>query len=70
MDPFTGLGSSAIACARLGLNFIGAEIDEAYLTEAVTRTRVAVIDQAMGGGRAARRARVASIEPPARAHRR
>ena len=35
MDPFTGLGSTAVACARLGVNFVGAEIDEAYLAEAV-----------------------------------
>src|SRR4029434_4926480 len=27
MDPFTGLGSAAIACARLGIDFIGAEMD-------------------------------------------
>jgi len=39
MDPFMGLGSTAVACARLGLNFIGADIDEAYLEEAVARTR-------------------------------
>ena len=39
MDPFTGLGSTAVACARLGVDFIGAEIDEAYLKEAVERTR-------------------------------
>src|SRR5437764_14420798 len=42
MDPFTGLGSTAVACARLGVNFIGSEIDETYLTEAVERTRAAV----------------------------
>ena len=48
MDPFTGLGSTAVACARLGIEFIGAEIDETYLTEAVTRTRAAVLDAAMG----------------------
>ena len=39
MDPFTGLGSTAAACARLGVNFVGAEIDETYLKEAVARTR-------------------------------
>jgi site-specific DNA-methyltransferase (adenine-specific) len=39
MDPFTGLGSTAAACARLGVNFVGAEIDETYLQEAVVRVR-------------------------------
>jgi site-specific DNA-methyltransferase (adenine-specific) len=42
MDPFTGLGSTAIACARLGVNFIGAEIDEMYLKEAIARMRDAL----------------------------
>ena len=41
MDPFTGLGSTAVACARLGVNFVGADIDETYLEEAVARTREA-----------------------------
>src|SRR6516164_787149 len=41
MDPFTGLGSTAVACARLGVNFIGADIDEVYLSEAVARMREA-----------------------------
>jgi site-specific DNA-methyltransferase (adenine-specific) len=39
LDPFLGLGSSAIAAARLGLDFIGIEMDETYLKEAVSRTR-------------------------------
>jgi site-specific DNA-methyltransferase (adenine-specific) len=39
MDPFTGLGSTAVACARLGINFVGAEIDETYLREAAERTQ-------------------------------
>ena len=39
MDPFCGLGSTAVACARLGLNFIGAEIDGTYLDQAVERVR-------------------------------
>ena len=38
MDPFLGLGSTAVACARLGLDFIGSDIDETYLKEAVQRT--------------------------------
>lgn len=39
VDPFLGLGSSAVACAKLGVNFIGVELDEHYLKEAVARTR-------------------------------
>jgi site-specific DNA-methyltransferase (adenine-specific) len=40
-DPFLGLGSTAVACAQLGLNFVGIEMDEGYLTEAVARVRAA-----------------------------
>ncbi len=39
LDPFTGLGSTAVACARLGKNFLGFELDEEYLRHAVERTR-------------------------------
>ena len=42
MDPFTGLGSTAVACARLGVGFIGADVDETYLAEAVERARQTV----------------------------
>lgn len=42
MDPFSGLGSTAVACARLGLNFVGSDIDAAYLTEGEARVRAAV----------------------------
>ena len=41
MDPFTGLGSTGAACARLGVDFVGADIDETYLEEAVERVREA-----------------------------
>jgi site-specific DNA-methyltransferase (adenine-specific) len=54
MDPFAGLGSTAVACARLGLNFVGSEIDESYLTEAVERTRAAVHARALPGRGTAR----------------
>ena len=39
VDPFLGLGSSAVACAKLGIDFVGIELDEHYLREAVERTR-------------------------------
>ena len=39
MDPFTGLGSTAVACARLGVEFIGCDVDEVYLREAIARTK-------------------------------
>ena len=41
-DPFLGLGSSAVACATLGIGFAGVELDEHYLKEAVSRTRAAL----------------------------
>ena len=38
MDPFNGLGSTAVASARLGIaEFVGCDIDETYLTEAAAR---------------------------------
>ncbi len=39
MDPVLGLGSAAVACAGLGVDFVGIEIDEHYLGEAVERVR-------------------------------
>ncbi len=39
MDPFLGLGSTAVAAAQLGLDFVGIEMDEHYLAEAIARTR-------------------------------
>jgi site-specific DNA-methyltransferase (adenine-specific) len=39
LDPFLGLGSSAIAAARLGLDFVGIEMDDQYLSEAVRRVK-------------------------------
>jgi site-specific DNA-methyltransferase (adenine-specific) len=42
LDPFLGLGNTAIAAAKLGLDFVGIEIDEHYLAEATHRVRAAM----------------------------
>jgi len=34
VDPFLGIGNSALACARLGVDFLGFEIDDEYFKEA------------------------------------
>jgi site-specific DNA-methyltransferase (adenine-specific) len=39
MDPFTGLGSTAVACARLGIDFIGSDLDQTYLEAAIERVK-------------------------------
>ena len=54
-DPFLGLGSTAVACATLGVDFIGVELDEGYLNEAIERTRAA-LDGSQPGNRAKKRA--------------
>ena len=41
-DPFLGLGSTAVACAQLGVSFVGIEMDEGYLKDAIERTRAAL----------------------------
>lgn len=40
-DPFLGLGSTALAAQRLGIGFIGVELDEHYLSEAISRVDTA-----------------------------
>lgn len=42
MDPFLGLGSSAVAAAQLGVDFVGVEMDADYLQEAIARVRAAI----------------------------
>jgi site-specific DNA-methyltransferase (adenine-specific) len=39
LDPFTGIGNTAIACLRLGVDFIGFEIDQNYVRIAKQRLR-------------------------------
>jgi site-specific DNA-methyltransferase (adenine-specific) len=56
-DPFVGIGSSAIAAARLGVPFVGFDVDPEYLRLAVDRLSEA------GGGR---RPGASEPAPPAR----
>jgi len=63
MDPFTGLGSTAVACARLGVNFIGSDIDEFYLMEAAERMEAAGKVLALPGRGVARMAKAARTTP-------
>jgi site-specific DNA-methyltransferase (adenine-specific) len=46
MDPFLGIGSSAVACARLGVPFVGFELTPDYFAESCDRVaaEVAVTD--------------------------
>jgi site-specific DNA-methyltransferase (adenine-specific) len=44
VDPFTGLGSTAVACAGLGLDFIGVELDRGYLDAAIERAEAALAE--------------------------
>jgi site-specific DNA-methyltransferase (adenine-specific) len=37
LDPFLGIGNTAIACMRMGVGMYGFEIDEEYLAVAKTR---------------------------------
>jgi site-specific DNA-methyltransferase (adenine-specific) len=37
LDPFAGIGSTAVACSRLGVSFIGFEINRQYVDESIRR---------------------------------
>jgi site-specific DNA-methyltransferase (adenine-specific) len=37
-DPFMGIGSTALACLSLGVNYIGTEIDKQYVEMALEST--------------------------------
>ena len=42
LDPFMGAGSTAVACVRLGVRFIGFEVDPRYVSLATERVREAI----------------------------
>jgi DNA modification methylase len=39
LEPFLGIGQSAVAARRLGKNFVGFEIDAKYFREACKRVK-------------------------------
>lgn len=41
VDPFSGIGSTAFASLKLGVSFIGFEIDKEYLDESISRVLAA-----------------------------
>ncbi len=40
LDPFMGIGNTAIACLRLGIDYIGFEIDESYIEIAKEKVKI------------------------------
>lgn len=48
LDPFIGLGSTALACLRLGVSCIGFDIDQKYLDLASHRIRSFLREQGQG----------------------
>jgi len=47
LDPFIGIGSTAIACLRLGVSCIGFEIERNYLDEASKRIRLCIKERGL-----------------------
>jgi site-specific DNA-methyltransferase (adenine-specific) len=48
VDPFVGIGSSAVAAARLGLDFVGFDLDAGYLAVAAERVRAELASRRSG----------------------
>jgi len=46
LDPFSGIGSTALACAELGVDHLGVELDPGYHAEAVRRLRARAVERA------------------------
>jgi site-specific DNA-methyltransferase (adenine-specific) len=70
MDPFMGLGNSALACAGLGVDFVGFELDEFYFSKSVEGARRALASVDARAGRGAAPDAGSSAGPGARWRRR
>jgi len=62
VDPFVGIGASAVAAARLGVSFVGFDIDREYLRVAAQRVRREVTDPRGGRRRTAPKSRARITE--------
>jgi hypothetical protein len=49
LDPFMGSGTTGVACAKLGRNFIGIELDSGYFDIAVKRIKAALAQPSLFG---------------------
>ena len=47
IDPFMGSGTTGMACAELGVDFVGIELDKGYFEIAQTRIKQAKEKQLM-----------------------
>ena len=45
LDPFTGGGTSGVACVETGRKFLGIEIEPAYYRMASKRIRAATVER-------------------------
>ena len=44
-DPFSGSGTTAVACKKLKRDFVGCEIDETYYQIALDRIKKEIVEQ-------------------------
>jgi len=61
MDPFLGLGSSAAAAAEMQVDFVGVELDEHYLKEALARVKAVLNARGLFGLKPGRRRKGPSL---------
>jgi site-specific DNA-methyltransferase (adenine-specific) len=50
LDPFMGSGTTGVACAKLGRDFVGIELDPGYFDIAVKRIKAALAQPSLFGG--------------------